>query len=64
MIKLYPLKEFTLPVVAECINPDVFKGKGCEEIAKLKVWEGNKQRSLKELLKLKRTKQKDLLRNL
>lgn len=56
MIRLYPLKEFTLPIVADCITPDFFKGKECEEIAKLKVWEGNKQRSLGELFKIEEDK--------
>ncbi|MCS7124455.1 MAG: formylmethanofuran dehydrogenase subunit C [Candidatus Bathyarchaeota archaeon] len=52
IVNLYPLKEFKLPVIAECINPEVFKGKSIEEIGRLEVWEGNKQRRLNELFKL------------
>jgi len=51
-VNLYPLKEFRLPVVAECINPDVFQGKSLKEIEKLEVWEGNKQKTLGELFKV------------
>jgi formylmethanofuran dehydrogenase subunit C len=56
MIRLQPLREFTLPVIAECINPDVFNGKTAAEIGKLKLWEGNKQKNLGELFKIEETK--------
>jgi len=36
-------------VEAECITPDAFAGKDSKEIADLKLWEGNQQRSLGEL---------------
>jgi len=36
-------------VEAECISPDAFLGKTLEEIAKLKLWEGNRERKLGEL---------------
>ena len=49
MITLTPLREFTFPVVAECISPDVFLDKSKKEIAALKVWEGNKQRRISDL---------------
>jgi len=52
MINLYPKKEFRFPIIAECINPDIFQGKTCEEIEALKVWEGNKQKKLGELFKI------------
>ena len=52
MIVLSPLKKFTFPVTAECINPDVFKGKDTAEIAKLPVFEGNKPRKLSDLFKI------------
>lgn len=52
MVNLYPLKEFKLPVVAECINPDVFQEKKPTEIEGLKLWEGNKQKKLGELFKV------------
>ena len=35
-----------MPVYAECISPDVFTGKSIDEIAGLKIWEGNRQRRL------------------
>ncbi|MEM3627407.1 MAG: formylmethanofuran dehydrogenase subunit C [Candidatus Bathyarchaeia archaeon] len=56
MIKLQPLREFNLPVIAECINPDIFNGKTTAEIEKLKLWEGNKQKNLGELFKIEETK--------
>jgi formylmethanofuran dehydrogenase subunit C len=52
MIVLTPLKKFTFPVTAECINPDVFQGKDTAEIAKLSVFEGNKQKNLCDLFKI------------
>ena len=52
MIVLTPLKKFTFPVNAECINPDVFQGKDTAEIANLTVFEGNKQKKLSELFKI------------
>jgi formylmethanofuran dehydrogenase subunit C len=51
MVSLYPLKEFKYPIIAECINPDIFSGKTLEEIGELKIWEGNKQKNLGELFK-------------
>lgn len=56
MISLYPLTEFKLPIIAECISPDVFQNKKREEIEDLKVWEGNKQKTLKELFRVDETK--------
>jgi formylmethanofuran dehydrogenase subunit C len=56
MISLYPLKEFEYPIVAECINPDVFRGKILGEIEELKVWEGNKQKKLGELFNVEENK--------
>jgi formylmethanofuran dehydrogenase subunit C len=52
MIVLTPLRKFTFPVNAECINPDVFQGKDTAEIANLTVFEGNKQKKLSELFKI------------
>ncbi|MEM3578675.1 MAG: formylmethanofuran dehydrogenase subunit C [Candidatus Bathyarchaeia archaeon] len=51
-VNLYPIKEFKLPVMAECINPDIFHGKSLKEIGQLEVWEGNKQKKLGELFKV------------
>ncbi|MDI6904424.1 MAG: formylmethanofuran dehydrogenase subunit C [Candidatus Bathyarchaeia archaeon] len=59
MINLYPLKEFEFPIIAECINPDIFQDKTREDIEKLKIWEGNRQRKLEELFKVKATKTED-----
>jgi formylmethanofuran dehydrogenase subunit C len=52
MIKLFPVKEFRYPIIAECVSPDVFDGKTCEEIEGLEIWEGNKQKKLGELFKV------------
>jgi len=54
-MSLYPLKEFKLPVIAECINPDVFREKSLKEIETIGVWAGNKQRKLGELFKIEET---------
>ena len=43
---------FSVPVEAECISPDAFAGKNLDEIAKLLIWEGNKQRALGELFEI------------
>ena len=48
-ITLKPKYFFKVPVEAECISPDAFAGKTLEEIAKLKSWEGNKERNLGDL---------------
>jgi formylmethanofuran dehydrogenase subunit C len=55
MIILYPKKEFKFPIIAECINPDIFCGKTTKEIEELKIWEGNKQKTLGELFKVEET---------
>lgn len=52
MIMLHPSKEFRYPIFAECINPDVFRGKKISELENLEVWEGNRQRRLGELFKI------------
>jgi formylmethanofuran dehydrogenase subunit C len=52
MIILTPLKKFTFPITAECINPDIFQGKDTAEIGNLTVFEGNKQRKLRDLFKI------------
>jgi formylmethanofuran dehydrogenase subunit C len=53
MITLTLLKELTVPVVAACISPDVFKGKSLQEIAKLPVTEGNRNLKLSDLFEIK-----------
>jgi formylmethanofuran dehydrogenase subunit C len=56
MITLTPLRKFQFPVMAECINPDVFQAKSSDEISVLGVWEGNKQRKLGDLFKIEENK--------
>jgi formylmethanofuran dehydrogenase subunit C len=56
MIVLTPLKQFTYPVTAECINPDIFQGKKTSEIANLPVHEGNKVKKLSDLFKIEQDK--------
>jgi formylmethanofuran dehydrogenase subunit C len=53
MIILAPLRQFQFPVMAECINPDVFQGKSVAEIAALEVWEGNRKKKLGDLFEIK-----------
>lgn len=52
MITLTPLKQFTFPIQAECINPDVFQDKNPQEIAALPVYEGNQPCRLSDLFKI------------
>jgi formylmethanofuran dehydrogenase subunit C len=59
MMNLYPLKDFRYPIVAECISPDVFRGKKLEEVAASEVWEGNKRKKLEELFKVEEAEGKD-----
>jgi formylmethanofuran dehydrogenase subunit C len=56
MIVLTTLRQFQFPVMAECINPDVFQGKSLDEIAALEVWEGNKRKTLSDLFKIEEEK--------
>jgi formylmethanofuran dehydrogenase subunit C len=56
VINLYQQREFKLPITAECINPTVFQDKKLQEIEALKIWEGNKQKTLKNLFKVEETK--------
>ena len=59
MIKLQPAKEFRLPIIAECISPDIFQGKKITEIEALQAWEGNKQRNLVDLFRIEDVKDAD-----
>jgi len=52
MIVLTPLRKFQFPVIAECINPDVFQDKTLDKIAALTLFEGNKQKKLGNLFKI------------
>lgn len=51
-VTLRPKYVFKVPVEAEYISPDAFAGKSLDEISKLPIWEGNKQRSLAELFEI------------
>ncbi|MEM2352323.1 MAG: formylmethanofuran dehydrogenase subunit C [Thermoproteota archaeon] len=44
-----PKYEFKVPVYAYCISPDVLDGKSLEEILKLRILEGNRNRLLGDL---------------
>ena len=55
MIVLTPIKKTQYPIIAECINPDVFIGKTKEEIANLPIWIGNKKRTLANFFKIDET---------
>ncbi|MEM2431288.1 MAG: formylmethanofuran dehydrogenase subunit C [Candidatus Bathyarchaeia archaeon] len=48
-----PKYKFRLPIYAECISPDILSGKSLEEMLKLKVWEGNRARTLDDLFHIK-----------
>jgi len=52
VVSLRPKYLFKVPVEAQCITPDVFANKNLDEIAKLQLWEGNKQRTLGELFEI------------
>jgi formylmethanofuran dehydrogenase subunit C len=52
MIELVPTREFRFPITAECISPNVFQEKTFPEIEALRVWEGNKQRTLSDIFKI------------
>lgn len=54
MITLTPLKQFKTPVLATCINTDVFEGKSIDEIAELSVYEGNRKKKLGDLFKIEK----------
>jgi formylmethanofuran dehydrogenase subunit C len=51
-ITLRPKYSFRVPVNTQCISPGNFASKTIEEIKVLKVWEGNKQRSLSDLFEI------------
>lgn len=52
MIMLTPIKKSQYPIIAQCVNPDVFLDKSIEEIANLPIWIGNKQKKLADLFKI------------
>lgn len=52
MITITPRKIFDVPVVADCINPDIFNGKTFAQICKLTAYEGNRQLTLHDLFEM------------
>jgi formylmethanofuran dehydrogenase subunit C len=64
MASLYPLKQFKYPIIAQCINPDIFCDKTLEEIRALEIWEGNKQKKLGELFKIEENKTENTIINI
>jgi len=52
VVSLHPRYLFKVPVEAESISPDAFAGKSVDEIQKLPVWEGNRQRTLSDLFEI------------
>ncbi len=52
MVVLKPKTEFTVPVEAECISPDVFAARPAKELGKLEVLWGNKLKPLSELFEI------------
>jgi formylmethanofuran dehydrogenase subunit C len=51
-ITLTPLKQFELPIIAECITPANFQGKTLAEIAILPLYEGNMEKTLCDIFKI------------
>lgn len=47
-----PVREFKIPVTAECISPDFVAGKSLREIELTEVWEGNRRVKLGSLFKV------------
>jgi formylmethanofuran dehydrogenase subunit C len=52
MITITPKTQYTVPVQAACINPDLFAGKSVKEIAALPITEGNKHLLLGDLFEI------------
>lgn len=46
---LNPTITTAIPVIAECISPDIFSGKSADEICALPVFYGNKEKTLSDL---------------
>jgi formylmethanofuran dehydrogenase subunit C len=47
-----PLRQFRIPVTAECLTPDFISGKSLREIELTQVWEGNRKIKLGSLFKV------------
>ncbi len=48
-IRLRLKYDFKVPIDVRCVSPDVFAGKGIDDIGNLQVYEGNRARILKDL---------------
>jgi formylmethanofuran dehydrogenase subunit C len=55
MIILTSVKKSQYPIIAQCINPDVFQEKTKKEIENLPIWIGNKKRKLADLFKIEKS---------
>jgi formylmethanofuran dehydrogenase subunit C len=47
-----PVRQFTIPITADCISPDFVAGKSLREIQLTQVWEGNRKVKLGSLFKI------------
>jgi formylmethanofuran dehydrogenase subunit C len=52
MITLKPKVEFRVPVEAECISPDVLAGKSAEDLSKLVLLWGNREKTLGDVFEI------------
>jgi formylmethanofuran dehydrogenase subunit C len=51
-LTITPVRQFTIPVTAECISPDFVAGKSLREIELTQVWEGNRKVKLGSLFRI------------
>jgi formylmethanofuran dehydrogenase subunit C len=51
-LAITPVRQFKIPVTAECISPDFVAGKSLREIELTQVWEGNRKVKLGSLFKV------------
>jgi len=49
---LAPVRQFKIPVTADCISPDFIAGKSLREIELTEIWEGNRRVKLGSLFKV------------
>jgi len=51
-LAMTPVRQFTIPITADCISPDFVAGKSLKEIQLTQVWEGNRKVKLVSLFKI------------
>ena len=51
-LAMTPVRQFTIPITADCISPDFVAGKSLKEIQLTQVWEGNRKVKLGSLFKI------------